>query len=232
MKRKCFTLIELLIVIAVIAILAAMLLPALNKARDAAHKIACLNHLSSIGKAMLMYANDNNDSLPPYRNTPDLAYTSTSRSWYGGTPKIGLIAEYLFLSSSEPIGTYGHLDGDLSQKITGSRLRCPMVRLNGFARVYGYGYNVYIASYGLRKVIRFDSPSRTGMVMDIQPETGTSNLPYGGVGFPLTLSSFRHNGSINVVFAGGNASSLRRMEVPTTYSNQIFWYPGKKVPKE
>ena len=62
--RSGFTLIELLVVIAVIAILAAILFPVFISARDSARKAACLNYLSELGKAQLMYRNDFGDRLP------------------------------------------------------------------------------------------------------------------------------------------------------------------------
>lgn len=64
-KRSNFTLIELLIVISIIAILAGMLLPALNSAREKGRAASCQSNLKSIGTAHSMYQGDNQDFICP-----------------------------------------------------------------------------------------------------------------------------------------------------------------------
>ncbi len=129
---KKFTLIELLVVIAIVAVLAAMLLPALNGARERVKEVACKSNLRQLGFAIASYRNDHNDwlfgkayvewlSRPWERMFIDQGYLPANRKvmicpaesasgYYGYMPN-----RYLWASTNPASAPAAHLDGDVKR---------------------------------------------------------------------------------------------------------------------
>ncbi len=106
--RSGFTLVELLVVIATIAILAAMLLPALSRAKAAAKRIRCINNQKQLALTWFMYASDHNDVLvanghndPPNQNKPQWVQGAFYHILYNtndafvADPRYALFANYM-----------------------------------------------------------------------------------------------------------------------------------------
>ena len=93
-----FTLIELLVVITIIAILAAMLLPALSHTREKARRISCANNLRQIGFASMLYVEDYDGWLPHNGYSYNTRTSGTDICW------MAQLAPYL--NVSPPLNAY------------------------------------------------------------------------------------------------------------------------------
>lgn len=220
---KIFTLIELLIVIAIIAILAAMLLPALNIAREKARTITCSANQKQLYTAVIHYVGDSDEFLLVGRELAGQKHWLFELSPYLGR-------------SNQPDVNNGFVD--TTKKRPWGPFDCPSspYEYKGWTQE-NYSFKHYQAIFqgscsfkpngwlaihiSPRKLSAIFQPSTRGMFADADNGAhiagGHSAILKSGTVFP------RHNNSINVVYAAGNAENLK-MSAVLTDSNKNFYY--------
>jgi prepilin-type N-terminal cleavage/methylation domain-containing protein/prepilin-type processing-associated H-X9-DG protein len=213
-----FTLVELLIVIAVIGLLAALLLPALRAAKAKAAQTGCLNNTREIIYGWFMYAHDNKDfcALNVPERLGDNLWLNNVMSWDTRTDNTNVL-----LLGNALLGRY-----TLGRALT---YRCPadsyvsgvQRRLGWTQRVRSYSMNTsvgssyhYYAGYRVfRKLTDFVSPTSLYVLMDEHADTiSTPNIPTNpdpaGTSWEY-LPACYHSGAGIFSFADGHGEAHR-----------------------
>jgi prepilin-type N-terminal cleavage/methylation domain-containing protein len=206
-----FTLIELIIVISIIAILASILLPALNKAKDKANAIKCMSNQSNIYKAYLFYANDNDDYILP--TCGEVSSWVDGKAW-----------------------TLRLQDGEYLKNILSPAMRCPSLKLSKKryntehygAMVYSNGSKIHSPRYvginqnNLPPKTKICKPSEFMLLVDSIKVSTTQQEAYiawkGNSSWSLDRRiHLRHNRHANITSAAGDVLAYSLNNIGTKF---------------
>jgi prepilin-type N-terminal cleavage/methylation domain-containing protein/prepilin-type processing-associated H-X9-DG protein len=246
-KSEAFTLIELLVVISIIALLMAIMMPSLQKAKESAREVACKSNLRNIGLGLTLFLQDNDwkpadntrtngffwyDSANELRTTTDGdAYWGVAYAHYikgtkvFGCPSYRAVAELIYPDDPELIHEAAYcLNSWFFRDLTANKLRGPLSMIRRQAEfIVSHDHVEPKIEQGSRDMFHNDGPGT--MNLTHYRQGGTRAKFYRGIFRHNIRSSdaFRTDGRANVLWLDAHVSTLQETtgdDVPE------WWYSG------
>lgn len=232
-KSRGFTLIELLVVISIIALLIAILLPALGAARESAKTIQCKSNLRQLVIATTSYEVENDGFLPQPAQDSDISGATAQGEalWFNALDQYLGQTKKNYSSSSSNERNYEAFKQDPVWVDAGADK--DNLRTFKMNRFLGNSDNrAGIPNVKFYKVDEFKEASNTVVYLDGRgfdtPSVTTGNIDTGGAGlFSATeiYAGLRHDDGANIVFGDGHVST-EKQDIRQTGAGYQGWYNG------
>jgi prepilin-type N-terminal cleavage/methylation domain-containing protein len=247
MHLRAFTLVELLVVIAIIGVMVAILLPAVQQAREAARRMSCGNNLKQWGLALQNY-HDAYQTFPPsaiYRSGP-VVRVATPRPLPSHHTWVSMLLPYIEQETLQDIIDYklpawnqqinvGMLTGIRVQSLKGPAMfRCPTESQSGWADNIAQHHDIATTNYvGSEGYWWFPNATLNSAFWNTSPRNFIVPPPdadYHGIFAPevvTNMSAIKDGTSNTVIVAEVNATGFG----PKTSTQQLAWTCGTGVPR-